>query len=35
MRKYTNMKDLRTFIYESSSELMSMIKRMMGSVDYS
>ena len=34
MRKYTNMKDLRTFICESSNELMSMIKRMMGSVDY-
>ena len=34
MRKYTNMKDLRTFIYESSNELMSIIKRMMGSVDY-
>jgi len=28
------MKDLRTFIYESSNELISMIKRMMGSVDY-
>lgn len=36
MRKYTNnMKDLRTFICESSNELMAMIKRMMGSVDYS
>jgi len=34
MRKYTNMKDLRTFIYESSNELISIIKRMMGSVDY-
>jgi hypothetical protein len=29
------MKDLRKYIFESSSELMSMIKRMMGSVDYS
>jgi hypothetical protein len=28
------MKDLRTFIYESSNELISIIKRMMGSVDY-
>ena len=28
------MKDLRKYIFESSSELMSMIKRMMGSVDY-
>ena len=28
------MKDLRTFICESSNELISMIKRMMGSVDY-
>ena len=28
------MKTLKTYLFESSSELMSMIKRMMGSVDY-
>ena len=29
------MKTLKTYLFESSSELMAMIKRMMGSVDYS
>ena len=29
------MKDIKTYLFESSNELMSMIKRMMGSVDYS
>ena len=29
------MKNLKTFILESQSELLAMVKRMMGSVDYS
>ena len=29
------MKNLKTFILESQSELLAMIKRMMGSIDYS